>query len=65
MLKVIHSGNLGTGAVVMTQEGLVLNALSLGYSLIGRTSYSSLKYHYLDGKKKSFDSGCWVEKIIS
>lgn len=52
MLKVIHSGTLGTGAVVMTQEGSVLNALSLGYSLIGRRSYFSLKYHYLDGKKK-------------
>lgn len=65
MLKVIHSGTLETGAVVMTQEGSVLNALSLGYSLIVRRSYFSLKYHYLDGKKKSFDSGYWVEKIIS
>lgn len=52
MLKVIHSGTLGTGAVVMTQEGSVLNALSLGYSLIVRRFYFSLKYHYLDGKKK-------------
>lgn len=52
MLKVIHSGTLETGAVVMTQEGSVLNALSLGYSLIVRRSYFSLKYHYLDGKKK-------------
>lgn len=64
MLKVIHSGTLETGAVVMTQEGSVLNALSLGYSLIVRRSYFS-EISLLRWKKKSFDSGYWVEKIIS
>ena len=59
------SGTLGAGAVVITQEGSVLNALSLGSSLIVRKSYFSLKYHCLGGKKNSFNSGCWVEKIIS
>lgn len=51
MLEVIHSGTLGMGAVVITQEDSVLNALSLGCSLIVRRSYFSLKYHCLGGKK--------------
>lgn len=52
MWKVIHSGTLGKGAMVMTQEGSDLNTLSLCYSLIVRRSYFSLKYHCLAGKKK-------------
>lgn len=52
MLKVIHSGTLETGAVVMTQEGSVLNALSLGYSLNSEKVLFLFEISLLRWKKK-------------